>query len=324
MGNKRDLEACYLSLRGKWLLLPFVIFLLLLDFPHPAGEVALSSPKLGQTTANLSTMPANYGEVIYKSNDNSPNQIFIIGMSHRDSLTCLNGENTSRVQAEAYQIGDWLIHNQNLELLLPEGFFASKTEKMGKENIKASERKRSCGELDFEMLEERLSDNKTYVNAEMLLNEYHPLRMRQLEDEELYDAVRDGLLKLVNCREGPSHYAIMKSEMDYLQERRIAAMLQKIPVIVEAEFRQGNIKSRKAIFTIGMSHLYNIIRYQSEKRIRIVAPLAASNGSEDYFAGLNLLRENFGVSIILPKTLRNDQNILKINRLDKVIAQSRK
>jgi len=28
----------------------------------------------------------------------------------------------SRVQAEVYQIGDWLIHNQDLELLLPEGF----------------------------------------------------------------------------------------------------------------------------------------------------------------------------------------------------------
>ena len=193
---------------------------------------------------------------------------------------------------------------------------------MGKENIKASERKRSCGELDFEMLEERLSDNKTYVNAEMLLNEYHPLRIRQVEDKGLYDAVRDGLLKLVNCREGPSHYAIMKSELDYLQERRTAAMLQKVPEIIEAEFRQGNIKSKKAIFTIGMSHLHNIIRYQNEKRIKIYAPLTASNGSEDYLAELNLLKENFGVSIILPRTLLNDQKILRINRLDKVVAQS--
>ena len=207
---------------------------------------------------------------------------------------------------------------------MPEGFFASKTGKMGKENIKASERKRSCGELDFKVLEEKLSDNKTYVNAEMLLNEYHPLRIRQVEDKGLYDAVRDGLLKLVNCREGPSHYAIMKSEIDYLQERRTAAMLQKIPEIIEAEFQQGNIKSRKAIFTIGMSHLYNIIIYQNEKGIKIHAPLIASNGSKDYFAELSLLRENFGITIIIPRTLAKDQKILEINRLDKIVAHFRK
>jgi hypothetical protein len=206
---------------------------------------------------------------------------------------------------------------------LPEGFFASKTGKREKENIKALERKRSCGELDFEMLEERLSDNKTYVNAEMLLNEYHLLRLRQVENEGLYDAVRDGLLKLVNCREGPSHYSIMKSDLDYLQERRVAAMLQKIPEIIEAEFRQGYIKSRRAIFTVGMSHLHNIIRYQNEKRIKIYAPRTASNGREDYLAELNLVKGNFGISIILPKSLVTDQKILKINRLDKFVAQSR-
>jgi hypothetical protein len=269
-------------------------------------------------------MPAEYGEVIYRSKEKNSNQLFIIGMSHRDSLECVNGENTSRVQAEVYQIGDWLIHNQDLELLLPEGFFASKKGKIGKENVKALERKKSHENLDFEVLEKRLSDNKTYVNAEMLLNEYHLLRIAQVEDKKLYDAVRDGLLKLVNCREGPIGYAVAKSDLDYLQERRTAAMLQKIPEIIEAEFQKGNIKSRRALFTIGISHLHSIIRYQNEKRIKIVAPFTASNGKEDYLSELNLLRGNYGISVILPRTLLNDQNILKINRLDKVVAQSRK
>ncbi|MFB3887261.1 MAG: hypothetical protein ACE144_18710 [Thermodesulfobacteriota bacterium] len=245
-------------------------------------------------------------------------------MSHRDSLDCQNGENTSRVQAEVYQIGDWLIHNQNLELLLPEGFFASQTGKTEKENSKALERRKSCEDLDSKVLEERLSDNKTYVNAEMLLNEYHPLRIKQVENKGLYDAVRDGLLRLVSCREGVSQYATAKSDLDYLQERRTAAMVQKIPEIIEAEFQKGNIKSKKALFTIGMSHLHSIIRYQNEKRIKIVAPLTASNGKEDYLSELNWLRGNYGIYVILPRTLLSDQNILKINRLDKVVAQSRK
>ena len=49
--------------------------------------------------------PAQYGEVIYQTNEKSPNQLYIIGTSHRDSLTCLNGSLTPRVQAEVYKIG---------------------------------------------------------------------------------------------------------------------------------------------------------------------------------------------------------------------------
>ncbi len=215
------------------------------------------------------------------------------------------------------------MHHQGLELLLPEGFFASNPGKIGKEKGKALERKSECTErIDLKVLEERLSDNKTYVNAEMLLKENHPLRLRQVEDKGLYDAVRNGLLKLVNCGEDDSRYSALKTELDYFQEKRTAAMLQKIPEIVEAEFRRGNIKSRKAIFTIGTSHLHKIIRYINETRIKIDAPLLASNGSKDYIAELSLLKENFGVSIIIPKTLAKDQKTLELNKLDKIVIRS--
>jgi hypothetical protein len=268
-------------------------------------------------------IPVEYGQVLCRFNEESSNQIFIIGISHRDSLTCLNGENTSRVQAEVYKIGDWLIHHQGLELLLPEGFFAITTGKTGKENRKIVEKRSDCTELsDPKVLEAKLSDNRTYVNAEMLLKENHPLRLRQVEDKALYDAVRSGLLKLVNCGEEESRYSALKTDLDYLQEKRTAAMLQKIPEIVEAEFRQGNIQSRKAIFTIGTSHLHKIIQYINESRIKIDAPLLASSGSKDYIAELILLKQNFGVSIIIPKTLAKDQKTLELNKLDKIVIRS--
>ena len=267
-------------------------------------------------------IPVEYGVVLCRFNEESPNQIFIIGISHRDSLTCLNGENTSRVQAEVYKIGDWLIHHQGLELLLPEGFFASTTGKTGKENRKIVEKRSDCTELsDLKVLQAKLSDNRTYVNAEMLLKENHPLRLRQVEDKALYDAVRSGLLKLVNCGEEDSRYSALKTELDYLQEKRTAAMLQKIPEIVEVEFRQGNIQNRKAIFTIGTSHLHKIIQYINESKIKIDGPLSVSNRSKDYIAELILLKQNFGVSIIIPKTLAKDQKTLELNKLDKIVIR---
>jgi len=292
------------------------LFFLLIFF-----SLLLSIPSYAETDLKI---PVEYGEVLCRFNEESPNQIFIIGISHRDSLTCSNGEKTSRVQAEVYKIGDWLIHRQGLELLLPEGFFASNKGKIGKESSKVPKRRSDCTELlDFKVLEGKLSDNKTYVNAEMLLKEDHPLRLRQVEDKGLYDAVRDGLFKLTSCKDDSKEYSVLISNLDYLQEKRTAAMLQKIPGIVKDEFQQGNIRGRKAIFTVGLSHLHKIIRYLNENRIKIYAPAFASNGSEDYVAELNLLKENFGVSIIVPRTLAADKKTLEMNKLDKIVKHPR-
>jgi hypothetical protein len=81
------------------------LFLLLALF-----SFLLTTPLNAETNLKI---PVEYGEIIYRFNEKSPNQIFIIGIRHRDALTCLNGDNTSRVQAEAYKIGDWLIHIQS-------------------------------------------------------------------------------------------------------------------------------------------------------------------------------------------------------------------
>lgn len=271
-----------------------------------------------------SRIPVECGEVICQSNENRPGQIYIIALSHRDALTTLNGNMTSRVQAEVYRIGDWLIHQQGVELLLPEGFFVNKTAKIEAKKIKAGSEKNKCvGVPEMKEIEERLADNKTYVNAEMLLNENHPLRLRQVEDENLYFAARKGAMKLINTDKNSCEYLTVKSELDYLQERRTAVLLQRIPGIVDEEFHQGNIKAKKAIFTIGTSHIYKIIEFLNKGRINIYPSVLASSKSEDYIAELNLFKENFGVSVIIPKTLANDQKILEMNKLDKIIARSR-
>jgi len=269
-------------------------------------------------------LPAQYGEVIYQTNEKSPNQLYIIGTGHRDSLTCLNSNLTPRVQAEVYKIGEWLIDQRGIELLLPEGFFKNGTKKVSKEKTQAVRGKKRPPEgVDIKVLEERLSTNKTYVNAEMLLIRDHSLRVQQIEDKGHYDAVGNGIFKLVNSGKDLCDYSLQKSELDYLQERRIAAILQKIPERIDEELRQGNIPDRKALFTIGMSHLPRIIKYLNEKRITIPSPLLTSNKNDDYPAELNLFKENFGVSILIPRTLANDKEILKLNGLDKIVEQSR-
>jgi len=172
-------------------------------------------------------------------------------------------------------------------------------------------------------IEERLADDKTYVNAEMLLKENHPLRLRQVEDEQSYLAVRDGILKFVNTGKDSCDFLGIKSELDYLQERRTADLLQRIPGVVDDEFRQGNIKAKKAIFTIGLAHIHMITEYLNKGRIDIASPSSVSTQGKDYRAELNLRKENFGVTVIIPRTLIEDREVLEMNGLDKIVTQSK-
>ena len=287
-----------------------------------------TTPSAAETKLSI---PAEYGQVVYQSNPGSPYQLFIIGMSHRDSLTRLNGRNTSRVQAEVYKVGDWLVRNQGLELLLPEGFFKDSPAKIGKKGPKfLPPDKTKCPEpLDIKVLEEQLSNDKVFVNAEILLKEHHQLRIQQIEDKDLYQDVTKGILRLVGAGRNNEicDYSLLKSELDYLQERRTAAMLQRAPEVIDRELREGYIKEKKAIFTIGMSHLCIIINYLNANKI-VVQPVPGSSISsiknDKYVADLNLSKENFGVSVIIPRTLANDQKVLEMNKLDTALAQFKK
>jgi hypothetical protein len=207
-----------------------------------------------------SQIPVDCGEVICRSHQNSSSQLFIIGLSHRNALTRSNGNKTLKPQEEVYQIGDWLIHREGVNLLLPEGFVSNKKQKVEVEKTQAALKKKKCnGFPGIREIEERLADDKAYLNAEMLLNENHPLRLRQVEDERSYFSERDSILKLVNTGKESCDFLSIRSELDHLQQRRTAALLQRIPGIVEDEFQQGNIKAKKAIFTISMAHIPKII-----------------------------------------------------------------
>lgn len=275
--------------------------------------------------AGLSTIPAEFGEIIYRCNQRSPNQLFIIGMAHRDALTGLSGADIPRVQAEVYKLGEWLIQNERCELLLPEGFFASSTARTGKEQAKDEAPQPGGSEsIGMKTLEEKLSDNRTFVNAELLLKRNYPLRLKQIEDPRMHRAVGELIRKLINCGNDNSEFLRIKSELDYLQQRRTAAMLQIIPEIIQAEFQERNIRTKKAIFTIGLSHLPRIIQYLEENRVKIYSPLLAVDRKEEYIADLNLKKENFGVSVFLPQSLAADRKILKITGLDKIIDRHRR
>lgn len=309
---------------AKKLVSPFALLVCLLISSLSLAESNSASSKGNQANQDLSKIPQEYGEVIYQSNGETSKQLYIIGVEHRDAITRSNGINTSKVQAEVYKIGEWLIQNEGLRLLLPEGFFTKKTGKAVLSRSPAEERTIEPKSVDFGDLEKRLADNRTYVNAEMLLKQNYGLRTRQIEEKILYDSVHDAICKLPMRGTPSCDFLSLKSRLDYLQEKRVAAMLQKIPGVVDEEFQHSNIKNERALFTIGISHIPQIIRYLNDNKIEIHKPLPASSEDGGYAADLNLLKEQFGITVIVPKKLADDDAVLKLCGLDKIVEQCRK
>jgi len=290
--------------RFKFLSAPILLFLLILS----AGK-SLSSE------SESCGVPGDYGEVVCRYNEKSSNHLYVIGIAHRDSLTRSNGSLTPRVQAEVYKIGEWLIQNQGVELLLPEGFFVTDPNRPPEKTSISNALVAAPQELDMGYLERRFSNGRQFVNAEMLLRSNFPLLLRQVEDKDLYQAVFENIRLLAESSGSMEKNFLIRSELDYQQKRRVGAMLQRIPAIVNDEFRQGRIGSRKAVFTIGLSHVADIINYLRENRVSVLSPLFTALKHEDYVDSLSLAKEDFGVSVIVPRTLINDHEVMERNNL---------
>ncbi len=283
----------------------------------------VASPEKLENYHDYMDMPFEYGEVIYHTNTKSPKQLYIIGISHRDPDSGANNSTTVQTQMELFHIGEWLKKTRNLNLLLPEGYFndcRSSNIPSGVQAIKALD----SYSLDNRFLEEKLEADAPFMNAEMLLMEYRSFHACQVEDRNVYNAVRSSLGRLKKSEGQPFESASNIAELRYLQEKRTAQLLQNIPAVIEDEVHRGFTGNQSALFTIGLSHIEDIIRYIENKSIYISSP-ADSTGLPDVLERkLNLLNSGYEITIIIPRTLMDDHKLLQLTNINRILLAAGK
>ncbi|MEZ4600707.1 MAG: hypothetical protein R2940_13040 [Syntrophotaleaceae bacterium] len=248
-----------------------------------------------------------YGRVIYQVNSHLPQQIYIIGQAHRSALTGECNQEIVRVQAEIYRIGEWLIQQQKVGMLLPEGYFL-KTQ----EGISVPEGSdEDIIRLDNRSLEAMLADTRRFVNADMLLNSSYRIPLGQVENEQLYR----NILQLLQKAGREKDLSIL-SKLDGLQVERTAVMLQNIPDLLEQAHAAGKIKRRQAMFTIGLNHVKEIIGFLKRGSLRDPAASDPSSDKGTTESSLKLLEQGYGVTVILPRALAENEKILAHARLN--------
>jgi hypothetical protein len=309
------------SLKG-WV--PALLLILSLALPTSSATALETTPDLAATATSgsdggLPVAPPG-GKVVFHKRGHAQKQIYILGQNHRSPLTGGNGDKTLLAQMEIYRIGEWLIRNRQVELLLPEGFFGQSAQDERTRDLRSAS---AGGErllhksIDNAVLRDELGDSRTFTNAAILLKSNYGVQLRQTEDKGLYGAVADSFRQLTG-QEGKASSEFL-TRLDCFQERRTAAMLQKIPAVVEREFQGGSIQSKNAIFIIGMAHIAEIIQFLEKESIALTPSreeLLRSAPCE-----LALLKENYGVTVILPHSLAEDEEVLRLTKLLGIISE---
>lgn len=283
----------------------------------PASGSSAESPEHSHDPAVYLDMPAEYGDTIFRINPHSPKQLYIIGISHRDPNSGANNNNTVQTQMEIFRIGEWLKEKRGLDLLLPEGYFTAKKTILSPAASAIHDANQLLPVPDNTYLQENLAADSPGVNAEQLLMRHYNLHASQVEDRKIYNAVRNSLGKLKTTSDRSDEITGNIAELIYLQEVRTAQLLQNIPAVIEHEFLRGAVNNHSALFTIGLNHIKDIFRYIENEKIYIESPNGVQ--SDSLVSNLNLLQKGYGISIIIPRTLADDQKLLKMTNIDRIL-----
>ncbi|HKK02209.1 MAG TPA: hypothetical protein VJ955_08580 [Desulfuromonadales bacterium] len=282
-------------LQIRWMLVSFLALWCVLQ-----AAVLRAAPSV--PVSSVAAFPSSLGTIVYQLHSDMPCQLYIVANSHRSCATGANGSKTLRAQIETFRIGEWLLKRKHLDLLLPEGFF-------GHDN--ATELPHwSAVRLDGQTLEKRLADTSTFVNAELLLHRHYGIGLYQVEDAAIYNRAKALL------RSGLKDGAVLSpgfgKDLNYLQERRLAAILQNVPTVLSHAERRERISTPTAMLTIGLAHLPDIIRYLKNGNIRI----SPAPGSKDLFPSfhtqLTLDRQDIGITVIVPHSLLSSRKLAQV------------
>ncbi|OEU64763.1 MAG: hypothetical protein BA863_15870 [Desulfovibrio sp. S3730MH75] len=275
--------------RLRFTLLVLFIFFLLHSVLALQAE-AKAGPQLASD--DEIDFPEQLGEIVYQTQTAAASRIYIIANGHRSAINGANAVKTLQAQVETFRIGEWLINQNRIEMLLPEGFFGE----MG--STSAIDANKNL--FDGQRLQDALADTSHFVNAELLLHKNYGIGLEQVENRKLYHDVRD---RLSSSLKPGAKILLLNRELTYLQKLRTASMLQSAPAVIETAYQQGRIAAPNAMLTIGLSHLEDIISFLEAGEIGMTGLHTTSIAFPPQNTELELLKKQVGVTVIVPRIL---------------------
>jgi len=280
-----------ISTSGRYALLGLLALFWLLSGSALQATRQLPPPAAPKNRIDL---PEIFGEIVYQT-EAADSNIYIIANGHRSAMSGSSTAEILQSQVETFRIGEWLINQSRISLLLPEGFFGEMPAKGG------SPRTRNV--LDNLTLQAALNDSSKFVNAELLLYKNYGIGLNQVEDRQLYRQTRDRLHTSLNP--GTALSSANRVELAYLQKLRTITLLQAAPAVVNSAYKEGKIATPNAMLTIGLSHLDDLIAFLRAGEVNIESLHTSTVNFPARQSALELLKRQVCITVIVPRTLVN-------------------
>lgn len=253
-------------------------------------------------------IPDRLARIVYQEKPESKQKIYIVAQSHPSALTGENAADTLQVQAEIYRIGEWLIENRGIGVLLPEGYFQKETKGASIKTRCGREVVRDGRALPDATLLDRLAATDHFVNAGLLLHDDFGISLRQIEDRGLHANVCLLLGELVQP-EPDDNLPAIAAALDYQQKKRSAALLRNIPDALAAGADDQERFRGNALLTVGLAHLKEMVAFLRNGKT-VVDPFSrGAERSKGYCCDLAQLKNNYGITILLPPTLAQNKDL---------------
>ena len=270
---------------------------------------------IGNTDSDL-RLPKNFGEVVYQQHrdrGDRDNRIYIIAQSHRSAISGEENDGCQEVQAEIYRIGEWLIANEKVDSLLPEGYFSDPSSDSGLKPIRTRGELRQFEKLDDVKLAALLSNKTSFVNADRLLYDTYDLALHQIEDRKLFFTVVDQLRTLLSNSPWQQNDPTTLPSLLYHQKKRSAVILENIPgALTDKNSEDGNpVRIHRAMLTIGLSHVDTMIDFLKNGKAQILPPPGMEDRIKEYTCELNSVTESYAVFFIIPRALKGSRERLR-------------
>ncbi len=314
-----------------------------LCIPHDGYVKKIITAASEQTVPEQSLLPVfePHGRILYQARPEAPNQVYIVGQLHRHPITGELKQETIHTQMDIYRIGEQLVKDRSLELVVLEGLTADKSHKvlnLNKGLRVARETYKKVGILealhtaDDQKLEKLLELKKEgtlpeetrhlfSAQAGLWLAIAYNLVVAGAEDKDLYRLAMESAklvmktkrIVLIEEKETEStagpyrlHSPTLRDinpldHINHINQLRTAYILHNTPQVIEREYAAKRISRQQALVVIGADHIPDCIEFVREDYLN-VQPQSGSN-APPLDQSLGYAAAGYGVTVIMPRTI---------------------
>ena len=243
-----------------------------------------------------------YGVVGYRTRRGYPNQIYVVGQTHRN-LDGTQEDYIPNVQMRIFRIAQKLIQTFDSHLVLHEGRYKNQFYKQPTRK-KKMELAEFLQEIDDNTITDSIRRGKKFYDAVSLLKYLDGVDVQGAEDNQFHwtAAYSQAILSDLGRQGKPTNY--IEVYYNNINQLRTYVILKEAPFVAVREKTAGRIPNLNAIIILGISHFPELVEFIVDDGGRVEGiPIFIPSQQ----VSINYQKLEYDVTLIIPKGWSEDE-----------------